>query len=184
MEEKFETCANENGLLRKQMKASNLELKAEIEIKSIEIDLLFELSPARHKDRVKLIMKEFRKKFKPNSIGDLSFYYSVAGYRFILVYSTDSQNFHLDFRPILTSNRSLEWPFRAIFITRVICHKNIKDSPIIKSPVKVIPKNEYNDPTTSCDKQIASIPLSSDLTDYIQKDCLEFEITICILKNN
>ena len=91
---------------------------------------------------------------------------------------------HLNFRPMLTSNISLEWPFKAIFITRVISHKDINDSLIIKSPVKVILKNEYNDLTTSCDKQIASIPLSTDLTDYIQKDCLEFEIIIHILKNN
>ena len=77
--------------LEEKLETSNLELKAEIEIKSKEIDSLFELFPIRHEDKVKWIMNEFYTKFKPNIIGDLSFYYSVAGYLFKLVCSTDDK---------------------------------------------------------------------------------------------
>ena len=153
------------------MKALQSDLKMEIEIKNKEIDLLFELSPTRHKNKVKWIMKEFHKKFKPSIIGFLSYHYAVAGYRFQLIYYTDDQKCHLNFRPTLTSDKSLEWPFKALFITRVICHKNIKYSLIIRSPMIVISRSEYNLQNIYFDKQISSIPLSTDLTDYIQKDC-------------
>ena len=45
----------------------------------------------------------------------------------------------------------------------------------------VISKSEYND---SHVRRVGSIHLYMDLTDYVQEVCLEFEITIRILKNN
>ena len=74
---------------------------------------------------------------------------------------------------------SLEWPFKAIFITRVVCHRDIRNSLIFKSPTIVISKEQLN----RSNSKIASILLSTDLKEFIKSDSLELEVTVRILKN-
>ena len=94
-------------------------------------------------------ISEFVKKLKPNlyslhSNEYRSDYYVVAGYRFKLGHYSDAHNFIIEFDPRSGVNYDLlEWPFKAIFITRVVCHRDIKNSLIFKSPLIVISKEQY-----------------------------------------
>ena len=182
-EEKFaeSICkiVKKNELLEKKVESSENELK----MNAKEIELLKEVQ-VRHESKVKWTISDFRKKFMPmrNCIlsADL---YIVAGYRFKLVHSSDALNFIIKFDVRRGDNYdSLEWPFKAIFITRVVCHRDIKNSLIFKSPLIVLSKEQYTRLIHIYDK-IASIPFSTDLKEFIESDSLELEITVRILKN-
>ena len=181
----------ENRCLHTELKLNAMEESIQISAKKIEFlekenetfkreNELFQAILIRHKSEVKWTVKEILVRFKPNLGHCYSDYYDVAGYRFILFHRTDSLNFIIKFRPRDVNNyNSLEWPFKAIFITKLICHTNTKDSLIFKSPVIVIQRKEFTTyPYTL--KQIASIPLSTDLKDFIKSDNLELEITVQI----
>ena len=148
-----------------------------------EIEILIDVQ-VRHESKVKWTIKEFAKMFKPKlsslySDEYRSDFYAVADYRFKLGHYSDNHDFIIGFDPISGDNYdSLEWPFKAIFITRMVCHRDIKNSLIFKSPLIVLSKQQY----TSGHK-IASIPLSTDLEEFIKSDSLELEITVQILKN-
>ena len=167
-----------NSMKKFEIKIESLENK--MEMKDREIEILIDVQ-ARHKSLVKWTINEFVVKFKPE-IYYSSFGFNVAaGYKFILVHHSDTHNFVISFCPRSGDNYdSLEWPFKAIFITRVVCHRDIKNSLIFKSPLIVLSKEGY-DPFFH---EIASIPLSTDLIEFIKSDSLELELTARILKNN
>ena len=101
------------------------------------------------------------------------------------MYSADSLDFTSNFSPRDGDNYdSLEWPFKAIFTTKLTCHKYTKESLIVKSPVIVIQRKEFATTIPFFVKQIGSIPLSTDLTGFIKSDELDLQMTIQILKNN
>ena len=177
----FRKIVRRNELLEKKVE---LKMKVnEIEILSLknEIESLIEVQ-VRHTNKVKWIINEFAKKFQPNLyLLNLRFsdYYVVAGYIFELSHSSDAHDFAICFSPSSgNSYDSLEWPFKAIFITRVVCHRDIKNSLIFKTPLIVLSKQQYR-----WYHKIASIPLSTDLKEFIKSDSLELEITVRILKN-
>ena len=184
MEEKF--CKYTNLEKKFEIFESEVKgLKVEIEIKSKEIQTLTEevevlKDPSlRNFGKVKWTINEFAKKFKPKLGRSYSDFYVVAGYGFRLIHSSDAHNFIIEIYPISRVNYdSLEWPFKAIFITRVVCHRNIKNSLIFKSPLIDLSKQQY---CWSYHK-IASIPLSTDLKEFIKSDSLELEVTVRILK--
>ena len=114
-------------------------------------------------------------------------YYVVAGYGFKLVHHSDVHNFIIKFVPKGGHDSdSLEWPFKAIFITRVVCHRDIKNSLIFKNPLIVLSKEKYMSfwsQLSPCGHIIASIPFSTKLKEFIRSDSLELEVTVRILKN-
>ena len=155
-------------------------LENEMKMKDREIEMLIDVQ-ARHKSLVKWTISEFVMKFKPKIDYTSSDLYVIAGYEFIFVHSSDTQNFVIHFCPSSGSNyASLKWPFKAIFITRVICHRDIKNSLIFKSPLIALSSEQY----FPLFHEIASIPLSTDLKEFIESDSLELEFTVRILKNN
>ena len=108
--------------------------------------------------------------------------HEIAGYRFQLKHLTENQVLYVDFSFIKgTSTDLLEWPFRAYFMTRLICHRDRKDSLLFKSPIVVIQKGEYRFSILS-HKQIATIPLTTNLKDFLKLNCLNLEITGLILR--
>ena len=186
----------ENRCLHTELKLTDLEetfinsmkkfenkiesLENEMKMKDREIEILIDVQ-ARHKSLMKWTINEFVMKFKPEIYYSSSGLNVIAGYEFILVHSSDTHNFVISFCPGSGTNYdSLEWPFKAIFITRLVCHRNIKNSLIFKSPLIVLSKEGY-DPFFH---EIASIPLSTDLKEFIKSDSLELEFTVRILKNN
>ena len=179
LEEKFE----ENRLGFSKIMKKNELLEKKVESLENEIISLKEDVQVRHETKVKWTISDFRKKFMPQLNITLSAdVYVVAGYRFKLVHSSDALNFIIKFDAGKGDNYdSLEWPFKAIFITRVVCNRDIKNSLIFKSPLIVKSKEQYTD-FHMYDK-IASIPLSTDLKEFIKSDSLELEVTVRILKN-
>ena len=174
LEEKFEDSLKKNELLEKKFESLENELKMKVN----EIEILMDVQ-VRHESKVKYTIIEFAKKFKPKHDCIYSDYYTVAGYRFKLTHSSDEHNFIIYFDPRRGDNYdSLEWPFKAIFITRVVCHRDIKNSLIFKSPLIVLSKQQYG-----WYHKIASIPLSTDLKEFIKSDSLELEVTVRILRN-
>ena len=191
-----ENYLGKNELLERQMHELESKFKIEMDIKNRKLNAmeekveflekqnetlmkeseLFQGILIRQKIEVKWTLKEILKKFKPNLGHCYLDHYVVAGYRFRLFHRTDSLNFMIKLSPRNGDNyNSLEWPFKAIFITKLICHRNTKDSLIFKSPVIVIQKKEFT--SLYNPKQIASIPLSTDLKDFIKSDNLDLEIT-------
>ena len=185
MEENFEIFAKKIEFLEKENETFKKEcntLKKENETFKKENES-FQGIFVRHKSQVKWTVKEIIEKFKPNHGSRCSDIYDVAGYRFVLRHHTDSLNFIIEFWPQNGDNyNSLEWPFKAIFITKLICHTNTKDSLIFQSPVIVIQRNEFTTyPIIS--KPIALIPLSTYLKDFTKSCNLDLEITVQILRN-
>ena len=197
-----ENYLGKNELLERQIQELESKFKIEMDIKNRELNAMeekldiylnkieflekedesFKAILIRHKSEVKWTVKEILKKFEPNLGRCSSDYYVVnfAGYQSKLFHRTDSSNFIIKFSPQDGDNyNSLEWPFKAIFITKLICHTNYKDSLMFKSPVIVIQRNEF---TTYAYiyKQIASIPLSTDLKEFIKSNKLNLEITVQI----
>ena len=186
MEEKFETSAKKIEFLEKENETLKKDVRSlkEIDVRFEKQNELFQGIIIRHKSGVILTVKEIPEKFKPNlGYCNLDFY-DVAGYRFALFHRTDSLNFMIEFNPQDGDNyNSLEWPFKAIFITKLICNTSTKkDSLIFQTPVIVIQGIEFTGYPIIY-KQIASIPLSTDLKGFIKSDKLDFEITVQILKN-
>ena len=152
-EKQNEAFKKENESFKKE----NNTFKNEIETFRKESEL-FQGILIRHKSEVKWTVKEILKKFKSKLGCCYSDFYVVADYRFVLSHRADSSNFIIKFWPRDVNNyNSLEWPFKAIFITKLICNTNTKDSMIFQSPAIVIQRNEF---TPYNPKQIASIPLS------------------------
>ena len=177
LEEMFMNSMKKNELLEKKFESLENELK----IKDREIQSLKEVQ-VRHESKVKWTISEFGKKFKPNLSLSYSDFYVVAGYRFKLTHSSDAHNFTIIlFLRSGDNYDSLEWPFKAIFITRVVCHRDIKNSLIFKSPPIILSNDQYKGHWLS--HRIASIPLSTDLKEFIKSDSLELEVTVRILKN-
>ena len=164
----------------KIMKKNEL-LEKKVESLENEIQSLKEDVQVRHESKVKWTISEFAKMFMPQLRHTLSAdLYVVAGYRFRLVHYSNHLNFIIKFYSRRGDNYdSLEWPFKAIFITRVVCYRNIKNSLIFKTTLIVLSKEQYAE---SC-SVIASIPLSTDLKEFIKSDSLELEVTVRILKN-
>ena len=175
LEEKFENSMKKNELLEKKVES----LENEMKMKSKEIQSLKDVQ-VRHESKLNWTISEFVKKFKPKLYPHSSDYYVVAGYKFLLVYSSDALNFIIEFNPSSGDNYdSLEWPFKAIFTTQVICHRDFKSSLTFKNHPIVLSKGQY---FRSCPK-IASIPLSTDLKEFTKSDSLDLEVTVRILKN-
>ena len=171
----FGKIVKKNELLEKKVESLENDLKKDIEIESLkEVQV-------RHESKVKWTLSEFAKKFQPKISWSYSEFYVVAGYRFRLAHSSDAHNFIIYFGPISGDNYdSLEWPVKAIFITRVVCHRDIKNSLIFKSPPIVFPKVKFIWHLSP--HKIASIPLSTDLKEFVESDILELEVTVRILK--
>ena len=187
LEEKFEESqigfgkiVKKNELLEKKVESLENELKMNVK----EIELLKDVQ-VKHESKVKWTIIKYAKIFKPKlcslySDEYLSDYYVVAGYRFRLIHYSDDHDFIIGFVPRRGDNYySLEWPFKAIFITRVVCHRDIKNSLIFKSPLIVLSRQQH----VRSYPKIASIPFSTDLKEFIESDSLELEITVRILKN-
>ena len=172
----------ENSMKKFVKKVESLE--NELKMKDKEIQLLKDVQ-VRCESEVRWTISEFAKKFKPKQSRIYPDYHTVvAGYRFMLGHYSGAQVFIIEFVPLSVSgdnNDSLEWPFKAIFITRVVCHRDIKYSLIFKSPPIVLSKKQYTD--ISSRHKIASIPLSTDLKEFIKSDSLELEFTVRILRN-
>ena len=169
LEERFEESqlsfgmiVKKNELLEKKVESLENELKMKVK----EIEILTDVQ-ARHVCQVKWAINEFVKKFQPNISCSYSGFSVVPGYRFRLAHSSDAHNFIIDFVPRNGDNYdSLEWPFKAIFITRVVCHRNTNNSLIFKSPLIFLSKQQY----TWSFNLIASIPLSTDLKEFIKSE--------------
>ena len=182
-----ENYLGKNELLERQMQELESKFKIEMDIKNRQLNAmeekveflekqnetlmkeseLFQGILIRHKIEVKWTLKEILEKFKPNLGACILSQYVVAGYRFRLFHRTDSLNFIIEFWPLDGDNyNSLEWPFKAIFITKLICHRNTKDSLMFKSPVIVVQRNEFT--TYPCTLK--------------QSDELNLQITVAILK--
>ena len=184
----------ENRCLHTELKLTDLEEKfenyvkntekkiecLEIELKMKDRETLKDAQLIRHESTLKWTINAFANKFQANLLRDHSDYYIVAGYRFKLVHSSDAHNFIIEFGPRGGfHDDSLEWPFKVIFITRVVCHRDIKNSLIFKSPLIVLSKEQLN----RLNSKIASIPLSTNLKEFIESDSLELEVAVRILKN-
>ena len=188
----------ENRCLHTELKLNAIEEKFEISAKRIKfLETQNETLKKENEsfqgilirqNEVKWTVEEILKKFKPNlgcCVSGFSDDCVVTGYRFVLFHRTDSLSFIIEFHPQDGDEyNSLEWPFKAIFVTKFICHKNTKDSLIFKSPMIVIQRKEFSALSLPCIyKRIASIPLSTNLEDFIKSDKLDLEITVKILKN-
>ena len=172
----FDKIVKKNGLLEKKVESLENELKIKNEIKSVKDDV-----QDRNEIKVKWPISEFAQKFESKLGRSYSDYYVVAGYRFRFSHYSDAHNLIIDFDPGNGDNcDSSEWRFKAIFITRVVRHRDIKNSLIFQSPLIVLSKPQYYWITHL---KIASIPLSTDLKELIESDSLELEITIRILRN-
>ena len=159
------------------------KFKKEIDIKNREIEFL-ESFHIRHESKVKWTVKKIAETFKPNSEWYYSDLYEVASYSFQLKIFSDAQNFTIYFDLTIGPNyTSLEWPFKAIFIIRVICQRDINNSLIFKSPLIVYQRSESESLFDTLLRPIASIPLSTDIKDFIKSNSLELEITVRILLN-
>ena len=170
-----ENSFRNNDLIGKKVESLEKELK----IKDREIKSLKDVQ-VRHESKMKWTITEFAKKFGPKLSRSYSDIYIAASYKFKFIHSSDAHDLIIEFGPMKGDNYDLlEWPFKAIFITRVICQRDINNSLIFKSPPKVISKDQYD----WCLPKIASIPLSTDLKEFIKSDSLELEITVRILKN-
>ena len=156
-------------------------LEYQMKIKDEEIEFLTEICVEQTQLRNLGIMKwninKILQYFKPNMIFSYPKLYLITGFTFYLKHHTDALKFYLTiFISHVLEYDSLKWPLRAVFITRIICYKNIEDSLKIKSPIIEIQKGEL-----IRDKIIGSIPLSTDLKDFIRSDSLDLEITVYIL---
>ena len=176
LEEKFEQSrlgfskiVEKNELLEKKVESLENEI---ISLKEVLV---------RYESKVKWTISDFRNKFMPQLNHTFSTdFYVVSGYRFKLAHSSDALNFVIKFVPRRGDNYdSLEWPFKAIFITRVVCHRDIKNSLIFKSPLIDLSSEQYY----WLNYKIASIPLSTDLEEFIKSNSLELEVTVRILRN-
>ena len=179
LEEKFE----ESRLGFSKIMKKNELLEKKVESLENEIQSLKEVQ-VRHESKVKWTISDFRMKFMKFHLSHTlsADDYVVAGYRFKLVHSSDHLSFIIKFDAIYGDNYdSLDWPFKAIFITRVVCHRDIKNSLIFKSPTIVLSKDKYT--RVHLYDKIASIPLSTDLKEFIKSNSLELEVTVRILKN-
>ena len=149
---------------------SNLKSKDE-EIASLKQEFL------KGEITVKFSIKNISNCFEPNqgfSTQNTSEIFRVAGYGFSFWYASDGLDFNISF--LIYS--SLEWPLRAKFITRVVCHRDTKQSLILKSPIIELQRKDCH----IAKKQICSIPLSTDLKGFIKEDSLYLEVTLRILK--
>ena len=165
-----------NELLEKKVESLENELIGKnIKIRLLKINVLL-----RHESTVKWTIYGFVEKFQPNLSHHFSHFYAVAGYCFTLLHHSDAHNFIIEFGPIREDHYdSLEWPFKAIIITRVVCHRDTENSLIFKSPLTVLNEQQY----PFYRQEIASIPLSTDLKEFIKSDSLELEVTVLIHKN-
>ena len=165
-----------NELLEKKVESLENELK----IKNIEIQSLIKDVHVRHESKVKWTINGFDEKFQPNLSHSYSYYYEAACYRFKLVHFSDAHKFIIEFYSINGDNyNSLKWPFIATFITRVVCHRDIKNSLVFESPLIVLNEQQY----PLYRQEIASIPLSTDLKEFIKSDSLKLEVTVRILED-
>ena len=196
----------ENRLLHTEMKLDTLEEQTEMrfnsmvesfkqQIEDLECKLnlkckkefLIEENQFRFEGTVKWNIKNIQNYFKPNVIfptpgSNVSKEFAVGKYPFTLSYVTNAKYFHIHFIPSKLSNHDmLIWPLRVLIITRVICHVDIKNSQISKTPLIEIHRKDYGKPSSRV--QICFIPLSFNLKDFIWFDNLEVEVTLHILKN-
>ena len=182
---KLDTLAEDNILLKKHIQG----LEHELEVKDVEIKSLVEANQFRQKGIVKWSIKHILKYFKPHlgffsSLGStLSKDFSIAMCPFTLSHHTTGAGFKIYLTLVKSSNHeSLDWPLSMTIITRVISQKDVKDSLLTTIPLIEMQRGNFG-LLSSKPIEICSIPLSTDLEDFIRSDCLDLEITICIMKN-
>ena len=199
----------ENRLLHTEMKLNTLEEQTELKLKVLEeqtkiklnelindnkflqnqIDFLSEENRLKQEGIVKWNIKNILKIFKPNlrkfSLGSNgSKEFTIAMYQFSLHYHANSSDyFSIYLSPSKSSNHdNLDWPLRVVTSTRVICHRDDRDSMEFTSPLEEIQKEECG-MLSSRLIVLCSIPFSTDLEDFIKSDSLDLEVKIRILKN-
>ena len=176
LEKKFEIVVASNDSLRKQIEVFEGQMK----IKDKEIENLEKLH-VKAEGTVRWKIVNFSSHFKPSLSPSDPDIFAAAGYSFNLRHWTDKDDFKIDFILVYGEKHfQLEWPMRVIFVTQVICHRDIAHSLKMKSPVIEVQKGDYRN-YPSNHKQICSIPLATDLKDFIRSNSLDLEITLRIL---
>ena len=175
MELKLNTIEEKNQLYEKKFEILESKLKSTNE--EIEFLRKFHL---REEGSVNWSIKNILNYFKSDleNLSNFTGSLSVAGYNFHLFHNTDALNFNIYFAQLEDNHDVLEWPLKAIYITRVICHRDDTHSLILKSPIIETQKAEWHVP-----KKVCSIPLSTDLKGFIRSESLDLEITLRILTN-
>ena len=184
---KLNALAENNQSLRSQIESLNVKL----EMKDKEIQFLLGEVQYGREGTTGWSIQDILKYFKPNK----SNYFWGNNFSklleplemltFRLSHTTDATHFNIYFHPIIQplvpmipSMFNLYWLFKVKFFVRVICHIDMEHSLLYKSPIIEI-KDAY-----SAERQkICSIPLSTDLKDFIRSGCLDLEVKTRIFKN-
>ena len=182
IEEQTRLDINTMGETVKSLQNQIIVLESRMKIKDAEMGFLKETVGVRE-EKVKCSIENILNLFSSNEICSYMFLpfctFVVAGYQFHLKHANDLLNFRIFCYISKGENHdSLRWPLKAMFITRVICHRNDKHSLIQKSPIIEYQKKEFYS-----DRRICSIPRSTNLKDFIRSDNLDLEFTICLLKS-
>ena len=76
----------------------------------------------------------------------------------------------------------LNWPFKAEFVTRLVCHHNPKASKEFRSKLIELEKRDYIDHKELFGITIARIPKSCITAEFIKDGCIDLDIFVIMRK--
>ena len=163
-------------------------LENKLLLREKEMELLLK-ERTRHVGTVEWSIQHILKYFRPNQgnyfwESNFSRQLELVLFPFRLSHTTNATHFNIYFHPItplylkISNNHTFSWPIKVIISVRVICQMDIEQSQLYKSPII-----EIKDAFSATTKKICSIPLSTDLKDFIRSGCLDLEVRVRIFKD-